>query len=74
MNKSEWFVGSNGNYFCDMGEARYCVAHMQQSINAFGDWRWVYETARNGVVFGTLHPSKNLAQGACEDHAEGIAA
>ena len=74
MLDTEWFVGTNGNYFRDMAGARYCVAHMQQQINGFGDWRWAYETARNGVVFGVLHPSRNLAWGACEDHARKIEA
>lgn len=70
---TEWKVGGNGNYFRDMNGARYCVAHMQETYNTMGDWRWRFQTLRNGVVFGGLQGSANNARIACEKHANATA-
>lgn len=40
-----WFVGSNGNLFADMGGFRYCVSLIEGRNNASG-----YMVARNGIV------------------------
>lgn len=39
-----WFVGSNGNLFADMGGYRYCVSLIDGRDNASG-----YMVMRNGV-------------------------
>lgn len=38
----EWWTGSNGNLFCDLGEFRYCIARLSDGG---------YSVARNGVEF-----------------------
>jgi len=57
MNERTWFVGSNGNWFRDMGGYRYCVAYI-------GSQQW--EVARNGIVFGGRFDNINNAKAACE--------
>jgi hypothetical protein len=61
MTSAKWWVGSNGNWFCDMAEARYCVAMITPHQ---------YETARNGIVFGNRADSVATAKASCEDHAD----
>lgn len=55
---TEWFVGSNGNHFRDMGGFRYCVAYISRDR---------YEVLRNGELMHKDIPSlgaaKMLAQG-----------
>ena len=53
----EWFVGSNGNHFCDMGGFRYCVEQDQRDNEG-----WTYSVSRNGDVLHTRIPSLGAAQ------------
>jgi len=44
--KTDWNVGSNGNWFRDMGGARYCVAYGTETVSVM----------RNGEDLGIAYP------------------
>lgn len=65
-----WTVGSNGNYFRDMGGHRYCVAH--EIVGYLDDGRSVFKFSanRNGnQLSASLHDTANEAKRACEADA-----
>ncbi len=66
-----WTVGSNGNYFRDMGGFRYCVAH--EIVGYLEDGRRVYKYSanRNGnQIVARLHDSADEAKRECESDAK----
>jgi hypothetical protein len=44
LDRANWFIGSNGNWFADIGDFRYCVTRINPSDKASG-----FMVARNGI-------------------------
>jgi hypothetical protein len=68
--EASWFIGSNGDYFRDMGGYRYCVAH--ETVGFLADGRRVYKFSanRNGNQLGAaLYDTAAEAKAACEHDA-----
>ena len=69
LQRAAWFVGSNGNWFADIGGWRYCVSLIDGRDNASG-----YMVMRNGVsVAGPRGPYGQQGHKTVDDakrHAE----
>jgi hypothetical protein len=66
-----WTVGSNGNYFRDMGGFRYCVAHEIVGYQEDGRSVFKFSANRNGnQLQRELHATADDAKRACEADAQ----